>query len=315
MEDQSGQNPATGFCPACGTEAVPNDRFCYRCGNPLPARSQQSEGEADPAVPPITPAAPGTAPPPPGFPVGGPPPVPAPNMPYPTPPQAPPPPPPMYQGAAYPPSPPPPPPVYPGAYAPPPGQYPPGQYAPGQYPPGQYAPGQYMPVQYMPDPGARLASFGAPLARWWQRVGSMLLDGLIVFVPLLIINAILNAAFGTEHLVRSGNGLAFARTIQGPAHVAIVILMVAIEGLYFSILNGVGGGQTVGNRAPGIAVRDAVTGEAIGFGRAVLRWFIRFILYAALILPGLLNDLFPLWDSRRQTIADKAARSVVIRLK
>jgi uncharacterized RDD family membrane protein YckC len=143
----------------------------------------------------------------------------------------------------------------------------------------------------------------------------MVLDGLIVGVPLLILNAILNAAFGTEHLVKIGNGFAFEHTITGAAHVVLLIVMGLIEGLYFSLMNGIGPGQTVGNRAPGIAVRDAVTGQPIGFGRAVLRWFIRFILYTALIVPGLVNDLFPLWDSRRQTIADKAARSVVIRVK
>ena len=45
-----------------------------------------------------------------------------------------------------------------------------------------------------------------------------------------------------------------------------------------------------------------------------MRWLIRLLLYVAFIIPGLLNDLFPLWDSRHQSIADKAARSVVIRL-
>jgi uncharacterized RDD family membrane protein YckC len=144
----------------------------------------------------------------------------------------------------------------------------------------------------------------------------MLLDSLILGVPILIVNAILNAAFGTEHLVKLPNGtFTTADTVQGAAHVVILIGFAAIGGLYFAALNGTQGGQTVGNRAPGIAVRDAVTGDAIGFTRGALRWFVRFVLYSALVLPGLLNDLFPLWDSRRQTIADKAARSVVIRLR
>ena len=131
----------------------------------------------------------------------------------------------------------------------------------------------------------------------------------------MIINGILNAAFGTVHVVKLVNGhYGTERSIQGPAHVVIVIVTIAIGAVYFAILNGTGTGQTVGNRAPGIAVRDAVTGEAIGFKRALLRWFVRSVLYLALIIPGLVNDLFPLWDSRRQTIADKAARSVVIRL-
>jgi uncharacterized RDD family membrane protein YckC len=144
----------------------------------------------------------------------------------------------------------------------------------------------------------------------------MVLDVLIVSVPLAIVNAILNAAFGTEHTVKLLNGTySNQRSIQGPTHVVILIATAALIGLYFSILNGTAYGQTIGNRAPGIAVRDATTGEVIGFKRGLLRWFIRFVLYLALVLPGLLNDLFPLWDSRNQTIADKAAGSVVIRLK
>jgi uncharacterized RDD family membrane protein YckC len=144
----------------------------------------------------------------------------------------------------------------------------------------------------------------------------MVLDLLIVAVPLAIVNAVLNATFGTEHLVKLLNGnYVTQRSIQGPAHVVILIATAAIIGVYFSVLNGMGPGQTVGNRAPGIAVRDARTGEVIGLKRGLLRWFIRFVLYLALLLPGLLNDLFPLWDSRNQTIADKAARSVVVRLK
>ena len=167
-----------------------------------------------------------------------------------------------------------------------------------------------------PVAGVQLTSFGAPLARWWQRVGSMVLDTLIVAVPLAIVSAILNASFGTERTVKLLNGTyANQRTIQGPAHVVILIATAAIVGLYFSVLNGRYNGQTIGNRAPGIAVRDATTGDVIGFKRGLLRWFVRSVLYLALVLPGLLNDLFPLWDNRNQTIADKAARSVVIRLK
>jgi len=144
----------------------------------------------------------------------------------------------------------------------------------------------------------------------------MLLDYLIVFIPLAIVNAILNSVFGTVHAVKLLNGTyGTQRSIQGPAHAIILIATVVVTGLYFSILNGTQSGQTVGNRAPGIAVRDATTGEVIGFKRGLLRWFIRFVLYLALILPGILNDLFPLWDARNQTIADKAAHSVVIRLK
>ena len=41
---------------------------------------------------------------------------------------------------------------------------------------GTYAPPAPSWQNMAPLPGVQLASFGAPLARWWQRVGSMVLD-------------------------------------------------------------------------------------------------------------------------------------------
>jgi uncharacterized RDD family membrane protein YckC len=161
-------------------------------------------------------------------------------------------------------------------------------------------------------PGTPLAPFGAPLATWWQRVGSMLLDGLVVGIPLILLDIILSRNFGTWHYAVVNGVYEQVRSLQGGALLGTWLVNLAIPGCYFSFLNG-RGGQTPGNHGPGIAVRDVDTGRTIGLGRGVLRWFIRTILYAALFLPGLLNDLFPLWDSRRQSIADKAARSVVIR--
>jgi uncharacterized RDD family membrane protein YckC len=266
------------FCPACGSSAATDDRFCQHCGKPLAGGSTQGAGESSPAASSFSRIPPQPAYPPPVVPNSGPPPIPAPAVSHHT---APPPP----FGA---------PPIYP------------------MYPPSG-APWQSVAA---PVAGPRLTSFGAPLAGWWQRVGSMVLDYLIVILPLIIVNAIVIAAFGTERTVKLFNGTyATQRTIQGPAHVVILIATAAIVGFYFSILNGTHNGQTIGNRAPGITVRDATTGEVIGFKRGLLRWFIRFVLYLAFVLPGLLNDLFPLWDRRNQTIADKAAHSVVIRLK
>ncbi|MFZ0059659.1 MAG: RDD family protein [Acidimicrobiales bacterium] len=169
-------------------------------------------------------------------------------------------------------------------------------------------------ANHAPAPGVPLAPFGAPLAGWRQRVGSMVLDTLIVGVPMLLLDVILNAHFGTRHRVVLGGTTEWVRSLQGGGRTALFIAEVCVPLLYFAILNGTRDGQTAGNRAPHIAVRDASTGEAIGFGRGVVRWLTRLVLYAALILPGVLNDLFPLWDRRRQSIADKVAHSVVIRL-
>jgi uncharacterized RDD family membrane protein YckC len=142
----------------------------------------------------------------------------------------------------------------------------------------------------------------------------MLLDGLVLGVPWLIFTAIVGSVSGTNASIQFGNSKDTLHS-SGNGSLVLFFVYIVIQALYFSCFNGQGTGQTVGNRAPGIAVRDAETGEAIGIGRGLVRWLVRIALYCALILPGVLNDLFPLWDKRRQTIADKAARSVVIRLK
>jgi hypothetical protein len=181
------------------------------------------------------------------------------------------------------------------------------------YPPLNETPPPWANVQA--QPGAPIAPFGAPLASWWQRVGALVLDGLVIGVPVVIVNLVLAAHFGHPHTVITNGSTRTMKTLTGATRTVVDTLSVIVFGLYFAILNGTGTGQTVGNRAPGIAVRDVATGATIGFWRGVLRWFVRMILYVAFVIPGLVNDLFPLWDSRRQTLADKAARSVMIRVK
>jgi len=162
--------------------------------------------------------------------------------------------------------------------------------------------------------GSRIAPFGAPLAGWWQRVGAAILDGLVLGVPFIILQVVVIQVFGTEHDIVTTEMVIPQRSISRGAEWTFVLFFFVVQAIYFSLLNGRGRGQTPGNRAPGIAVRDLETGEAIGGGRGLLRWFVRFFLYAALILPGILNDLYPLWDARSQSLADKAARSVMIRV-
>ena len=127
----------------------------------------------------------------------------------------------------------------------------------------------------------------------------MLLDGLILGIPILVINAIIEADWGKT---TSAAALEF-------------VLIIAINGVYFGTLNGTGSGQTIGNRAAGIAVRDLGTNQTIGYARGFLRWFVRFALYLFVFVPGFLNDLWPLWNKRRQSIADLAANSVMIRVR
>jgi uncharacterized RDD family membrane protein YckC len=221
-----------------------------------------------------------------------------------------------------PPAPPPPaafpPPSYPGS-APPPGAPPPSAPPPPGPPPGSAPPappyGSAQPYgspsggyYYDAGPADR---FGRPLAGWWQRFGAILIDLLILGIPASIIE---RAAIGS-----SGYTARF--------HVGLVLLgllFAVVDLVYFALLNGSQRGQTVGQMALGIAVRDSETGGAIDPQRAGLRIFV--------LLPGILLDwipfigllasiytiiagLSPLWDSQRHGFHDKVARTDVIRVR
>jgi uncharacterized RDD family membrane protein YckC len=212
-----------------------------------------------------------------------------------------------------PPPPGPPPPDPPPPYGQPPyGQPPPYAQAPpyGQVPYGQVPYGQ-VPYGYAPVPVDR---FGRPLADWWQRLVAIILDGLIIGIPHLIVTLI---------VVGSSNTGVFSASWQ--AGVILTGIAFAIIGIaYFALLNGSDRGQTVGQMALGIAVRDEVNGGSVGPQRAGLRIL---VLYPGVVigwipilgeLAGiwtLVAGLSPLWDSRRQGFHDKVAHTDVIKVR
>ena len=70
-------------------------------------------------------------------------------------------------------------------------------------------------------------------------------------------------------------------------------------------------GQTYGKRALGIRVVNE-EGGSIGYGRAFGRYGIIFLL-GILVVPLLIDYLWPLWDDRSQALHDKGVRSFVVR--
>ena len=183
----------------------------------------------------------------------------------------------------------------PPAWGPPPA---PGSWG-GAPPPGSW-PGTYGSPGY----GYGAAPAGAPYAEWWQRVLALILDVVILVIPLTIVRVILAAAFRNS-----------AGTIS-PGGAAVVLLVPFLLSLaYFGALDGGNNGQTVGKMALGIAVRNERTGGSIGFWWAVLRRFIYLFLWDLFFVPGLINSLSPLWDSRRKAWHDHAAHSVVVKVR
>jgi uncharacterized RDD family membrane protein YckC len=96
------------------------------------------------------------------------------------------------------------------------------------------------------------------------------------------------------------------RAIFGGAVEAALSLVLSLA--YFTYFHGKTG-QTPGNAALGIRVVDIDSGSGpIGYGRAALRWLVSIV--SAIVL--LVGFLWMLWDPRKQTWHDKAARSLPV---
>ncbi|WP_322942148.1 RDD family protein [Actinacidiphila yeochonensis] len=121
-----------------------------------------------------------------------------------------------------------------------------------------------------------------PLAHWGWRF----LSGLIDAVILGVLNVVVSLALGSA-----------------------LADVVALAGLVvFAYLEGTKG-QTPGKMAVGTRTLREADGQLLGFGRALGRR----LLHVLDGLACLLGYLWPLWDAKRQTFADKIVSSVVIK--
>jgi uncharacterized RDD family membrane protein YckC len=167
-------------------------------------------------------------------------------------------------------------PQYPGGnQPPPPPPYGQPQYQYGAQPP-QYAYGQ----QPYGGPGY---SPSGQLATWIYRVGGLILDWLIFYVPAGLI------------------GLA-----TGSQGVRTLLSIVAF--LIIGYLNGATG-QTPGKRIVGLRLVRERDGQLLGGGMGIVRG----IAHLLDSLSCLIGWLWPLWDKKRQTFADKICGTVVLR--
>ena len=69
-------------------------------------------------------------------------------------------------------------------------------------------------------------------------------------------------------------------------------------------------GQSVGKKAVGLRLLGANTGQPIGVGKSLLRD----ITHILDVLPCYLGYLWPLWDQKKQTFADKIVGTYVVKL-
>jgi len=136
-------------------------------------------------------------------------------------------------------------------------------------------------------------------ASWFKRVGAYLIDGIIAGVPYFILAAIGGAMSSASSDGTSGAGALL--TIVG-AIVGIAIFV------WNTCLKGGRTGYSIGKGVLGIKLIGESTGQPIGAGMA----FVRYLAHIIDGLPCYIGYLWPLWDSKRQTFADKIVKTVVI---
>lgn len=128
-------------------------------------------------------------------------------------------------------------------------------------------------------------------ASWGSRVWAATLDSLFNFLLLIPVSLL-------SLVAQQGD---FAN------YVGFIVSLV-----YFTLGHGGSSGQTWGKKLAGIRVIRE-TGEPLGYTRAFLRWATAIGLTIALLIPNLIDVLWPLWDPKKQALRDKVAGSIVIR--
>jgi uncharacterized RDD family membrane protein YckC len=160
---------------------------------------------------------------------------------------------------------------------------PPPSYAPPPPPPPQM-PGGYQPIAVAPQ-----GSYGG----FWIRLVGYIIDAILIS----IITAILSIPFAVNYSDVNSSGFRASNGIR-----------LLISFVYFTVLWGYMG-SSLGQRILGLHVVDATTGQAIGYGKAALR-FIGLVISLFVCFIGVIWVAF---DSRKQGWMDKIAGTVVIR--
>jgi uncharacterized RDD family membrane protein YckC len=165
-----------------------------------------------------------------------------------------------------------------------------------------------VPPGYQPYPSALVMNY----ASWGARVGGYLLNSLSAMLFALPAFVSFYAGPSERRLCTINNELHTCRvpTAQGWA---IIIVLGAIGVVVFFVMycRAVGTtGQFWGHRAAGVRIVNANDGSPIGAGKAFGRYLLHYLDSAVCYL----GFLWPLWDSKKQTWADKIVGTVSVRV-
>ena len=138
-------------------------------------------------------------------------------------------------------------------------------------------------------------------AEYGQRVRSAIVDSLLIGF------AVSALVFGLSVFAARGG------PFQGLLSTLAYLIYVAGSTLYYTVCYAEGG-QTIGKMTTRTAVRlDGDEDRPLGYVRAFIRALVPPFFWL-LIVPGLLDVLWPLWDGKKQTLHDKLVGSVIVQV-
>ena len=195
-----------------------------------------------------------------------------------------------------------------GPYYPPPG---------GGYPPPPPVPDSGYPPTPMPGSGPVFldqpgwAQPGGGYTSWIARVGATIVDG----IPAMVVGGIgfgIAIATGQNTCVTDtegyGGACSSAFSGVGVATTFLASLLIMAYSLWnFGYRQGKTG-SSIGKSVLKFRVISEVTGQPIGFGMSLVRQFAHLVDGAICYI----GYLFPLWDAKRQTLADKIMSTVCV---
>jgi uncharacterized RDD family membrane protein YckC len=154
----------------------------------------------------------------------------------------------------------------------------------------------------MPPYGAPQGTTYGRLALWPQRALGYLVD-LSLFIPGVVLMFI--GAPKTVTVRTASGATAFSTT--GPSAVYFLGMLLNLGVFIWNRCIENGKGQTVGRKVVGTRLVDA-NGQTLGAGKA----FLRDVCHIVDSIICYIGWLFPIWDVRRQTIADKMMNTTVV---
>ena len=160
---------------------------------------------------------------------------------------------------------------------------------------------------------------GAWLASPWKRLGASVIDGLLMFVVVLVLELLLFGIVGGGAILLARPGEYSSSAVPIGASVGLSLLMVlvlagllALQVWYFVIrVRKVG--ATFGKQWLGLRIRTFHTDGQLTYGQIWGRLFTPAVLSLLTCGVGqLLDVLWLLWDRHRQCLHDKAVGTVVV---